>query len=500
MVASNAPTAPADAEVIGPQPGPQTDFLTSSADIVVYGGAAGGGKTFGLLLEPLRHLSNPLFRATIFRRTSPMIEAPGGLIDESGGLYPKVGGQFNQRRLEWSFPGMEQDLGHNCGKIRFAHMQYDSDRLNWQGAQIAMIGFDELTHFTETQFFYMLSRNRSASGVIPYVRATTNPDAESWVKTFIAPWVDLEWQEKTGISAEPGEILWFIRLDGEIVWITSEEEAQEYYDDDSLAATPKTITFIPANLSDNPALTKKDPNYLANLQALPAVERARLLDSDWDVVQAEGDVFDRDDFHIIDAPPMPMVNQVRWWDLASSKPTSSRKRPDWTVGLKMGRDAMNNTYILDVQRLQERPAKVEQIVKRTAIRDGILTPVKIEQEPGSSGVITVDHYVRNVLYGHNVEGIRSTGDKMQRARPFAAQVGNGTVFLIRGPWNEALLREYDTFPNAPNDDQVDSGSGAFSVLADSAGRWDEAFEQRATRHEARSTHIPKASLARNKRF
>src|SRR5580698_2537348 len=145
-----------------PQPGRQEDFLSSSADIAIYGGAAGGGKSFALLLEPLYHTSNAHFRAVCFRRTMPQIKLQGGLWDISEQIYTPLGAVANQALLEWRFPA--------GALVRFAGMEHDQDRFNWQGAQIPLLMFDELTQFTEGQFWYLLSRCRSMSGVRGYVR------------------------------------------------------------------------------------------------------------------------------------------------------------------------------------------------------------------------------------------------------------------------------------------------------------------------------------------
>ena len=167
---------------IRPQRGPQENFLATPADVAIYGGAAGGGKTWGLLLEPLRHIENKDFGAVIFRRTYPQIRQEGGMWDESAKLYPLLGAQPKESTLEWQFP--------SGARVKFAHMQYEQTRLDWQGAQIPLIEFDELTHFTKAQFFYMFSRNRSLCGVKPYIRAGTNPDADSWVAQLVEWWVD----------------------------------------------------------------------------------------------------------------------------------------------------------------------------------------------------------------------------------------------------------------------------------------------------------------------
>ena len=163
----------AEALAIRPQAGPQEAFLASSADIVIYGGAAGGGKSWGLLLEPLRHVTNNAgFAAVFFRRNTTQIRNPGGLWDESRTLYPLCGGRPAKAVLEWRWP-----FG---GLVKMAHLEHENTVYDWQGAQIPLICFDELTHFSKGQFFYMLSRNRSTCGVRPYIRATTNPDADSW--------------------------------------------------------------------------------------------------------------------------------------------------------------------------------------------------------------------------------------------------------------------------------------------------------------------------------
>lgn len=263
-----------DTITIRPHQGPQEQFLSSCADIVIYGGAAGSGKTWGLLLEPLRHINNGDFSAVILRKTFPQIRNEGGLWDESDGLYPRLGAEPTLTRLEWSFPsGMS---------VRFAHLDHEKDVYNWQGAQIPLVGFDELTHFSERQFFYMLSRNRSVCGVAPYVRATCNPDADSWVAELIDWWID----DDTGLPIvdRSGAVRWFVRDGGMIRWGDSESEMLERYPE----LDAKSLTFIPALLEDNPTLCEADPGYKANLLALPTVDRLRLLNGNWKVASMEG--------------------------------------------------------------------------------------------------------------------------------------------------------------------------------------------------------------------
>ncbi|HET8688147.1 MAG TPA: terminase family protein, partial [Methanosarcina sp.] len=268
----------AEIREIRPQP-KQEQFLSTPSDIAIYGGSAGGGKSFSLLLEPLRHVTtNPEFYAVVFRRTTTQIRNPGGLWDESAKLYPLAGGQPVQTILEWKWP--------KGGRVKMAHLEHEKTVYDWQGSQIPMLGFDEITHFTESQFFYMLSRNRSMCGVQPYVRATCNPDADSWVANFISWWID---HNGYAIPERSGQLRWFVRVNGEIKWADTKEECIKLHGfanlepNDPAQVKPKSVTFISARLEDNKALMEADPGYMSNLLALDIVSQARLLGGNWKI-------------------------------------------------------------------------------------------------------------------------------------------------------------------------------------------------------------------------
>jgi hypothetical protein len=290
--------APKEIVAIGPQPGPQTEFLTTSADIAIYGGAAGGGKSYALLLEPLRHYHNARFGAVIFRRNSTQVRNEGGLWHESMALYGPLGAHPREAFLEWVFP--------TYARVKFGHLEHDRSVHDWHGSQIPFIGFDELTHFSERQFFYMLSRNRSTSGVPGYIRATCNPDADSWVRRLIDWWIG---EDGYPVAERSGVLRWFVRLDDAFIWGDSREEILEKYGADQL---PKSLTFIPSKLQDNQALMKKDPSYLASLRALSRVDRMRLEGGNWNVRATAGMLFQREWFQVIDAIPGGWVQAIRF--------------------------------------------------------------------------------------------------------------------------------------------------------------------------------------------
>ncbi len=427
-----------------PQPGPQEAFLKNSANIVIYGGAAGGGKTFALLLECLRWVKYQHFSAVIFRRTSTQIRNSGGLWDTSMTMYPALKAEARESRLEWKFP--------SGAKISFASMEYDKDRFNWQGSQIPLIGFDELTHFTWSQVMYMFSRNRSVSGIPSYIRATTNPDPDSWVRHMISWWID----EKTGyaIPERSGAIRWFVVESDKIIWAATK---QELLDRDS-TRLPKSFSFVASNIFDNKILLQRDPGYLASLKALSRFEREQLLMGNWNVRPTAGMFFRREFFEVIDVLPRNLTF-VRYWDRAATKKTEQND-PDFTVGVKLAKDNNGIFYLCDIVRLQESPLHVQNAIKNTATQDGFHVRIGIEQDPGQAGVSEAELLVR-MLSGLNVKAYKATKDKVTRAAPVSAQAEAGNIRVLRGFWNEDFFRELENFPEGAHDDIVDSLSGAF---------------------------------------
>ena len=445
--------------VIRPQRGPQEAFLASSADIVIYGGAAGGGKSFGLLLEPLRHLTTvPGFGAVIFRRTTDQVRNVGGLWDESEDVYGPLGLKPKESVLEW-------EHAPTGNTLKFAHLEHEKNVHNWQGAQIPLIGFDELTHFTARQFWYMLSRNRSTCGVRPYLRATCNPDPDSFVADLIAWWIDQDPSSPTHGQAIPergGVIRWFARINGEIHWADTREELQERFPGPD--TQPKSLTFIPSKLDDNPALTSKDPGYRANLLAQDPVEQARLLHGNWKARRTAGTLFQRSWVQVLDEAPA-LVREVRAWDLAATRPTPENPNPDWTVGLKGGITDAGLIVVTSAVRTRDNPGEVEQLLIGTALADGRETWQRIPEDPGQAGKSQSRHFVGHPkLHRHTVIAKRVTGDKATRFGPASARAYKGLIAFVRADWNDWLFSQLEAFPDAKHDDAADALSDLVDAL------------------------------------
>ena len=430
------------------QPGQQQAFLDTTADIAIFGGAAFGGKTVSLLLDFARpeFLSNPEYGGVIFRRTYPQVTNEGGLWDEAGKWYPAIGGKSKISNLEWGFP--------SGATVRFAHLQHENNIYDWQGSQLVRLAFDELTHFTSRQFFYLLSRNRSTSGIKPQIRATCNPDADSWVADLIDWWLD---DEGFPLPDRANVVRWFIRLNDEMVWGDSEEDLR----DRNPGCEPKSFTFIPAKISDNPIGLAKDPGYLANLMALHPVDQARLLYGNWKAKFEAGRLFDRAWFEVLDTIPNG-GSEVRFWDLAATA-ADFKRDACYTAGVKM-RKIGNIYYIVDVIAQQVNPAEGDRLIQATALQDGRSCLVRWELEGGSAGLRDAEH-LKGLLQGYNAGAVRPLGDKITRSKPVATEAQQGRVKLLRGGWNDQYLGWLQQFPDGKVKDPIDATSGAFCCSA-----------------------------------
>jgi len=248
-----------------PNEGPQTDFLAAGEKDVLYGGAAGGGKSFAMLIDPLRYCHFTEHRALILRRSMPELRE---LIDKSRELYPIAfkGAKFKEVEKLWQFP--------SGAKIEFGFLERDADVYRYQGQAYSWIGFDEITHLpTEFGWNYLASRLRTTNPEIKtYLRCTANPGG-----------VGAHWVKKRYV--EPAE------------------HNTSFEGHDGL-----TRKFIPALLQDNPHLAE-DGEYERMLQSLPAIQRKQLLEGNWDI--SEGAAFAEFEVETHVIPPFELPS---WWE------------------------------------------------------------------------------------------------------------------------------------------------------------------------------------------
>ena len=267
--------------IFSPNPGPQTEFLAASEREVLYGGAAGGGKSIGLLADPMRYFSNANFNGLILRRTNDELRE---LIWKSQEMYGAAfpGAKWQEKKSQWVFP--------SGARLWMTYLEREEDVLRYQGQAFSYIGFDELTqHSTPFAWNYMRSRLRTTDPDLPiFMRATTNPGGpgHSWVKQmFIDPS-----PSNTAFHAkdlETGETLTYPE--------GHEKAGKPLFD----------RRFIPATLKDNPYLYEEG-SYEANLLSLPEMQRRQLLEGDWAI--ADGAAFGefRSNIHVVDPFEIPL--------------------------------------------------------------------------------------------------------------------------------------------------------------------------------------------------
>ena len=270
--------------VFAPNSGPQTEFLAANEREVLYGGSAGGGKSYGLLADPMRYFGSANFNGIILRRTNDELRE---LIWKSQEIYPKAyhGARWQEKKSQWVFP--------SGGRLWMTYLERDEDVLRYQGQAFNYIAFDELTqHATPFAWNYMRSRLRSPDPSLPlFMRATTNPGGpgHSWVKRmFIDPAPAGKRFSATDI--ETGETM-------------------VYPESHAKAGQPLFYRrFIPASLKDNPYLMA-DGQYEANLLALPEMQRRQLLEGDWAV--ADGAAFSEFRQHVHTCDPFDIPSEWR---------------------------------------------------------------------------------------------------------------------------------------------------------------------------------------------
>lgn len=387
----------------------QAVFLALPNLEAFYGGAAGGGKSSALLMAALQFVDVPGYAALLLRRTYADLSLPGALMDRAAQWLGGTAAVWHGQDKRWTFP--------SGATLTFGYCDNEADIYRYQGSELQLVAFDELTQFTEAQYRYLFSRLRRLQGVnIPIrMRSASNPGGagHDWVK-----------QRFLIEGREAGRV------------------------------------FVPARLPDNPYLDQDE--YRRSLSVLDPVTRAQLLDGDW-TARRSGGMFQRQWFTIVDALPADL-RMVRFWDLAATE--AGKGDPDYTAGCKAGmQDGV--LYLADMRRMRGTPAQVKALIRQTAELDGRSVPIWIEQEGGASGKFVIDDLLRDTLAGWAARASKPSKSKTDRAAPLSSAAEAGNVKLLRGTWLSAFLDELEAFPQGAHDDQVDAASGALAMIVGS---------------------------------
>ena len=403
-----------------PTPKQAAFLLIDDVKEVLYGGAASGGKSVGQLMAALKYVDVPGYSAILFRRTYSDLALPGALMDMARKwLMPYI----LTREVHWSEKNKMYTFPSGA-TLSFGYLENEGDCERYQGAEFNYIGIDECTHISPSNYTYMFSRLRKTvdmDGVPSRFRATCNPGGRFG-----------EWYYER-----------FFLNRGERV-------------------------FIPAGIYDNPHVDTED--YIESLNELDPITREQLLNGNWEIREA-GDMFARDWITEISPNDLPKnMRLVRCWDTASTEVKGTRGNrksldPDYTASVKLGYHR-GIYYILDITRDRKKPMEVENLVALCADGDGWQCDIRMEQEPGSSGEMVIDHYKRNVVPRYNFDGIRLTGSKTDRASMASSACQAGKVCIVNNCRNKsAFYDEIDSFPYGVHDDMVDAFSDALNFFA-----------------------------------
>ena len=296
-----------------PTPKQRAFLLMNDTKEILYGGAAGGGKSVAQLMGALQFVDIPGYSAILFRRTYADLSLPNALIDLSKQwLMPFVESKevkWSEKEKQYTFP--------SGATLNFGYLESDNDCYRYQGAEFQYIGMDECTHISPSNYRYMFSRLRKSKSLqVPLrFRATCNPGGmygEYYYQRFFVE------------GRENGRI------------------------------------FIGAGLNDNPYLDAEA--YKEALKELDPIEREQLLNGNWEI-KASGDLLDRHWFQIVPHHEIPSAaSHVRFWDLAGTDPAKrkgkNKREPDWTVGFKMAH-YQGMYWIEDIIRVQKKPHELE---------------------------------------------------------------------------------------------------------------------------------------------
>lgn len=399
----------------------QTAFLLAPHREVLFGGAAGGGKSEGALAAFAQYADVPFYKGIIFRRTFTDLKLPGALMDRSHQWWDGTEAKWSSQNHAWSFP--------SGATLQFGFLEREADKYKYQGADFHYIMFDELTQFSESQYLYLFSRLRKLTdeelkkyglgfNVPLRMRAASNPGGTGH-----------DWVKKRFIGTPENPVINANRI------------------------------FISSRLEDNPSLDQE--SYELSLSELDPITRAQLRMGDW-TADARGGMFKRVWYNRKDERPRHFNYICRYWDLAATE-AKVGEDPDYTVGTLYGLDADGETWVLDVQRFRESSAEVENRIQQAALSDGPDVEIWMEQEPGASGKALISHYRRNILAGYTFRHHIPSGKKDIRARPFSAASETGIVNVLVADWNMAWFDELTNYPDSLHDDQVDSVSGAHFI-------------------------------------
>lgn len=476
-----------DAVTIGPASPFQEKYLNSDAQILLVGGAAGSSKSYVGLMRHLRFVHDKNYRAYCIRKNSSAIMASGGLFWEAVGLYSQFDPELKVKLKD------QKVIFSSGAEISFSHYENDTAAKKYQGIQISNIFYDEVTHAdNEEQLWWLWSRLRSNAKNIHSMWWSCNPDNSSWVLKYALPFLYPEGHKYAG-RPDPdknGLVRYLLRINGELCWGDSREELIERYGDANLdydnedQVKPISFQGLFGTIDDNPPLRKSNKLYKSNLEALPTLDKERLLYGNWFARPENSSYYSRTTVPVLTNPPHQneFSKIVRVYDFAGTLPHDGNRSPDYFASLKMGKLRNGNYVILDVYRTRITFGDWEKQILDSAQRDGPEVEIILGEDPNPAAKASTILIARSIIeHGYVVKTKRASQGKLDSFRPFAASAELGVVSIVKGCcndlWNKIVCdndffhKELEAFDGQRrsgemgHDDMADCASLAYMTLA-----------------------------------
>ena len=498
-----------------PQPGPQTELETTTADEILFGGAAFGGKTSGVVGALRERVKLRGYRAIVFRRSSPQLK---NAVDRAKEIYTDgraIGKHAFAAFAPYPLSRFRQTGGGGTmlfpawgSRIEFGHLHTDDAYRDHLGQEYDDIILDEGPEFTRAQYENLATRRRGIiSGLRRRVIVTANPPEEDqpgfeWIRQKWAPWIDpmarvesVEVLDEGGTDTagiyQPPRL---VRLAGlperkdeegkpfppahtaQVLYVAKDADGTERFSAEPFVwngAPAEGRTFIAASMRDNPAGLEAEPTYAAKLRQVDPVRRKQLEEGDWTVRRGKGSMFRREWFEPVELherpPESTVIARVRCWDKAATEPSPKNPDPNWTRGLKGARLRDGSILIEHLASIRAAPGGRDVFIKTTADQDGKAVRIRGPQDPAQAGVVDATAF-RKLLEGHTVKTATVSGNKVLRAGPASSMATplpgskHGRIKVLRGEWNEAFYGELEAFPEGSHDDIVDTLSDLVDEL------------------------------------
>lgn len=429
-------------------------------------------------MRHLRFVHDKNYKAYCIRKNSSAIMASGGLFWEAVALYSKVDPKLKVKLKD-------QKLVFSSGaEISFSHYENDTAAKKYQGIQISNIFYDEVTHAdNEEQLWWLWSRLRSNAKNTHSMWWSCNPENSSWVLKYAMYYLYPQGHPLEG-RPDPeknGKIRYLLRINGDLCWGDTKEELQEKYGYDK---EPISFQGLFGTIDDNPPLMKSNPQYKQNLEALPRLERERLLHGNWFAKPENSSYFSRSTCPTLPKAPLDAEFDkiVRVFDVAGTLPHDGNRSPDYFASVKMGRLKSNGEYVvLEVTRTRITFGQWLDHILDHARRDGFKTEIVLGEDPNPAAKASIKLLARQIIEaGYIAKTQRASQGKLDAFRPFAASAELGIIHIVENCghdyWNkivadnEFFLREMENFDGtrksgeAGHDDVVDCMSLAYMHL------------------------------------